>query len=59
MSKLMSNGEGSTEPIILHYGTAVIRTDGAQLSKAKGGTAVVGWDWVAADIFSEIFVISG
>ena len=57
MSKLMSDGESSTKPIILNYGTAMILTDGAQLSKAKGVTVVVGRDWVAADIFPAIFVI--
>ena len=51
MSKLMSDGESSTKPIILNYGTAMILTDGAQLSKAKGVTVMVGRDRVAADIF--------
>ena len=59
MSKLMSDGESSTKPIILNYGTAMILTDGAQLSKAKGVTVVVGRDRVAADIFPAKFVISG
>ena len=36
MSQLMRNSKSRTESIILHDGTAVLVTHGAQLSKAQG-----------------------
>ena len=51
MSQLMSDSKSSTQSIILHNGTAMLITDGAQLSKTQSVAVSARRKRMAANIF--------
>ena len=50
MAELVSDGEGSTEPVVLHDGAAVVVAHGGQLGQAEGVAVLVVQEGITADI---------
>ena len=50
MSELVSDGEGRTEPVVLHDGAAVVVAHGGQLGQAEGVAVLVVQEGITADI---------
>ena len=53
MPQLMSDSKSSTQSIILHNGTAMLVTHGAQLCKAQCVAVFTGCGWMAANVLPE------
>ena len=50
MSQLVSDGEGRTEPVVLHDGAAVVVAHGGELGQAEGVAVLVVQEGITADI---------